>query len=1011
MNELNNKTPLSGDPKRQASDPLRGYTYQIWQSVYAWLKLQEKEALFLEGTEDYDIINLEKATAVQVKATSNKITLRSKSVIEAINNFWELQQKNLNKNIIYKYITTSIVTTEKENPFGERIAGLELWQKCKSNNDDVITLRDFLLQLDEIDREVHDFLENSDEKAIQEKLIQPITWLTESDDIPGVKRAIESKLIYYGEKHGRIPPSKSISVANRLFNEALSVACNRKQVPLIYADFMRIFEDETTERIPYHELQQIKETSTKTFGGSIDRSNLIAIQTKRIIQSTTLPFPPDLLFRKQLVNSIESILLETKVLVLTGSRGMGKTTVAKMIANNNPEEWFWLNLLKHESVQADEIIYQTTLLLEKNPEAKNLVLDNFNLSIPNVRKLEDYIDGLFYTIIDRMGYIIITSSQPFPQYLLRRLKINSKSVVNVPSFDVKEINQFIIQNGCPDPSLSKDWSKIVLIQTGGHPQLVHARLLQLSNKNWPKIQPEDIVTSPPEVEKEKGESRQLLESLSEEWKELLYRISIVVGPIRRDHALAIGEYNPSIKYPGDAFDHLLGPWIEYVDEKYYRISPLLQNAAKEVWTSDKIISHNVAIARAILKCNKMTLVEARTIFFHAWLGRADDILAQIIQSLIFAPEESKSTIAHEMSFIVYICLSPQKSPVPNNIFVNSMFRMLQFQVASEIESETASEIVNYWDNELVQHEPKDSYIRLRFIFITQVFFKHQVDISPKQLISYLIELSDIYKQLETYGVDFDTEELCDLSMLPKDNFDPITFFFQMMWLRNTSIAFFDELLDELNHINEDYRDRMLVSFEHNEAYAYILVNKVWLQEADRDDPEWDTCIELFEKAFDLGLRWNSPAFASAAARAITIVYDEYLHESDTALNRLEEILQLIPSSPALEDTKANILSNKKEYDNAVQIWKKILPAWRPTPESLDNRPIFALRNAGVSAAHIPDWLKSADFFHEGYLRSKEFNLDILSTGFIADTGFAYWKAGKYKESVNAFIHDVIIYCA
>ena len=34
---------LHGDPKRQAVDSLRGYVYQIWHSVHAWLELADEE--------------------------------------------------------------------------------------------------------------------------------------------------------------------------------------------------------------------------------------------------------------------------------------------------------------------------------------------------------------------------------------------------------------------------------------------------------------------------------------------------------------------------------------------------------------------------------------------------------------------------------------------------------------------------------------------------------------------------------------------------------------------------------------------------------------------------------------------------------------------------------------------------------------------------------------------------------------------------------------------------------
>ena len=73
MTEKNTKTQgLKTDPKRQASDSLRGYRYQILHSVDAWLDLADNETLYLEGAEDFDIASDDTATAVQVKDTQHK---------------------------------------------------------------------------------------------------------------------------------------------------------------------------------------------------------------------------------------------------------------------------------------------------------------------------------------------------------------------------------------------------------------------------------------------------------------------------------------------------------------------------------------------------------------------------------------------------------------------------------------------------------------------------------------------------------------------------------------------------------------------------------------------------------------------------------------------------------------------------------------------------------------------------------------------------------------------------
>ena len=56
MTNKKQKNLLGSNKKRQAVDVLRGYIYQIWHSVHAWLGLSDEEILFLEGAEDFDII-------------------------------------------------------------------------------------------------------------------------------------------------------------------------------------------------------------------------------------------------------------------------------------------------------------------------------------------------------------------------------------------------------------------------------------------------------------------------------------------------------------------------------------------------------------------------------------------------------------------------------------------------------------------------------------------------------------------------------------------------------------------------------------------------------------------------------------------------------------------------------------------------------------------------------------------------------------------------------------------
>ena len=70
---------LASDKRRQANDSIRGYVYQVYQSVLAWMCLGKDEELFLEGAEDFDVHSGDGVTATQVKDTAGSGTLMLRS--------------------------------------------------------------------------------------------------------------------------------------------------------------------------------------------------------------------------------------------------------------------------------------------------------------------------------------------------------------------------------------------------------------------------------------------------------------------------------------------------------------------------------------------------------------------------------------------------------------------------------------------------------------------------------------------------------------------------------------------------------------------------------------------------------------------------------------------------------------------------------------------------------------------------------------------------------------------
>ncbi|MDE0086155.1 MAG: hypothetical protein OXU23_10615, partial [Candidatus Poribacteria bacterium] len=243
---------LNANPQRQAHAQLKGYLYQIWHSVNAWLELADDDILYLEGAEDFDKVSGDDATATQVKHTQHKITLRSQEVNDAINNFWELRTNNPGRRVKFRFLTRSKIGKEQGKPFGNGHAGLEVWSRCSGNEAAITKISDFLQTEGKISDEVNNFLQKATPQEIYDQLIKPIAWETGSKPASYVEESISEKLVHHGDRHG-ISPSDAKKVVDHLLKEALTVATKKENRILTKARFLEIFEEQTTVRVPIHQ--------------------------------------------------------------------------------------------------------------------------------------------------------------------------------------------------------------------------------------------------------------------------------------------------------------------------------------------------------------------------------------------------------------------------------------------------------------------------------------------------------------------------------------------------------------------------------------------------------------------------------------------------------------------------------------------------------------------------------------------------------------------------------------
>ena len=194
---------------RQAISSLKGYIYQIYQSLAAWLDLKENEILFLEVAEDYAVLADNALTAVQVKdtAVSRSVTLNSPSIRLAIQSFWNFQIDNPNKTVQFRYLTTSPIGRERSLRFPDNLPGLLYWRTAAREGADVEPIRSALL-VAKLSKDFKDFIRSASGVEFQDGLLRRIKWDCGAEDISSLDQTIRDRLVYVGERQN-LPPSDS----------------------------------------------------------------------------------------------------------------------------------------------------------------------------------------------------------------------------------------------------------------------------------------------------------------------------------------------------------------------------------------------------------------------------------------------------------------------------------------------------------------------------------------------------------------------------------------------------------------------------------------------------------------------------------------------------------------------------------------------------------------------------------------------------------------------------------
>jgi tetratricopeptide (TPR) repeat protein len=719
--------------------------------------------------------------------------------------------------------------------------------------------------------------------------------------------------------------------------------------------------------------------------------------------SRTGPPPPLIgkrIARGSLQLEVADALRNCGVAYVHGTSGTGKTTQAALFAHGDREAFLWVNCRDAEEDQLRSQLDEVGRRVDAEPRYRYVVADDVE-GVRHGRPLEELLPGLLYTLRHRNGGLVLTGDRPLSQRLSNVLSLTVGSAIAVRLFTEAEVRLLLREYGATESERLDVWARLILAKTSGHPQLVAAYISALAQSGFADPTIEDLLGTPTEIASAREEARLVLaNTLSPAHRDLLYRLSLLTGPFARNRALALAEVDPTLPEPGDLFDLLVGPWIERVTDKEYRLSPLLLNAGSransETWTK----STYAAIASTWTRFREQTPWDISTILFSATLGGNTQAIARLAMGLTSAKNEVWDALG-EADVVFVHCYTRAGQTFPGTSLEVFYARWVQLQLSARGNAKTYLAILDRIEESFPQSATDPKLRVLRHMLLLQSIMS-PVDALPiRRLIriitdveeSWQLILEELRRAAERSGARSKAAKLRTLSDVP--NVLSVT-----LLRRVKNCDELTELVPALDEMEPQLRSRCLALFREHPDMGRQLADAVWLSEYQSAAPRWDSLVKSLQQPFEAAVRWSELTLAQALSSVLARTLHEQLSESQRAL----EVLAAAPrggmGAYLVESEQAKILSQTGDATRAIALWSEALAGAHADPNANVVGTALVARNAAIAASNTGDWSRAAEFAETAVTAARGAADARLVVGIIADASHAQWRARNSARSVT-----------
>ena len=1000
-----------GDEARQAVESLRGYAYQVTAAALAWIDLGEHDKLFLEVAEDYALVATQAIQAVQVKDTkgSESVTLNSENVRDAIASFVSLTASNPDHEVTLRYFTTSSIGTERaiaDRPAGE--AGLIYWRNAAIASD-VSPIRT-ILESDRFPQQVREFVQKRTDDALRRDLLQRIHWDCGSPDINILRQELSDRLVVLGRDRFSLPAQESARLADTVIYRVLQQSINTEAAHrvLTRADLYDTIDRATRLSVPRSSVDamQVLAAGLAAMMSNSQGLQLAISEPGWIVRGESLPNQRGMIARTGVETDIHNSLRCTGMCILVGASGLGKSSLAHIVARKIADASVIVDFRDAEPEDArsrlDELFRRAAGFA-----AKIFILEDLNqLNDPAVTHS---LIRLIESLRRRDCAIIVTCyREPTPR-ALHSLNLEADCVVNCPYFTEDESAALVALHG-GDPSA---WGRIAHV-TGafGHPQLVFAFVAGMRSRGWPVEQIVDVVgngLSSGDIEAEREAARRtLVATLPENSRMLLYRLSLMVGRFDRPLALAVANVPQEIVQAGEHMDALIGPWLETVAPGKYRVSPLAARSGQNMLQAQERTAIHSAIADHYMSGREVNGGDADLIMMHAITGKNERVLIMLSLGILKVGRPTIELLASSLP--IFLLLRSDARIYPENPQVSALLRLVQFKLLVEStetgkieacanalfeELEGLEELEQLEEfEEVPAHTMREAFLALVYgtVLGTMGIANHLNNWMQRlEEFHQLVTASDL---LQSIREGFENHEK------HPDMFGTL---FAIGSAGLSTVAKLEHVIDQLDALVPERRTQYLSLLSTDSPDFATFISGPWVADRPTDQAGAEERANSYQRMAARTLSWAIRPITVQCWIARSVMFDEYADQKDQALAVLDEAEQVLGEEIALTRARAKIYYRAQDHATALQLLKKVADQI-----GLDNHVerAFALREAAISAAKVGDWFLARSWFLESREAADKCatpDMAAMAVGLTADAAIAAAHVGRMDDALSGFV--------